>query len=170
MAVCGTCGTKVSMLSTECKSCKDARAGAEAAADREAFLGQVREREERQRKYVAEARLRLDATLAAGRAVSLYESIYVAVDSVLNDEPLADAFDLLQIQTLGWQGWEVVTAVPRTVGVGLLNKGGGAESWGAGIGGNVAGAHVLLRLVVQPADAAEAGPLLEDHLSRTFRG
>jgi hypothetical protein len=170
MAACRGCGTKVSMLSGECASCANNRRAAEAAAQKEALLAEVRQREERQRAYVAEALARLEATLTAGRSVSLYESVYVPVDSVVNDEMLANNFDLLQIQTLGWDGWEVVGVVPRTVGVGLMNVGGGGKTWGAGLGGNVAGVHVLLRLVVQPAEAQSTWLLLEEHLARTFRG
>jgi hypothetical protein len=170
MAACKGCGTKVPLLTSECAACANIRRAAESAAQKEALLGQVRAREERQHAYVTEALARLAATFSAGRSVSLYESIYVPVDSVVNDESLANDFDLLQIQTLGWQGWDVVGVVPRTVGVGLVNVGGGSKAWGAGMGGNVAGVHILLRLIVQPAEAQAAGPLLEEHLARTFRG
>ena len=98
-------------------------------------MAEVRQREARQAAYVADAMGRLTGTLESGRPVSLYESVYLPVDSLVNDEQLADGFDLLQVQTLGWEGWEVVSVVPRTVVVGLMNVGGGSQAWGPGLGG-----------------------------------
>lgn len=170
MAACRTCGTKVGMLATECGDCVHRRRAFEQAAAQAALLAEVQQREARQAAYVADAMSRLTETLESGRPVSLYESVYLPVDSVVNDEQLAEGFDLLQVQTLGWEGWEVVSVVPRTVGVGLMNVGGGSQAWGAGLGGNVAGVHVVLRLVVQPEAYAAAGLVLEGHVARTFRG
>jgi hypothetical protein len=170
MATCRGCGAKAPMLSSECQPCGTTRRAAEAAATKASLLAQVRQREERQEAYVREASGRLAATLSSGRSVSLYESIYVPVDSEVNGEALAGEFDLLQIQTLGWQGWDVVGVVPRTAGVGLFNTSAGSKSWGAGMGGNVAGVHVLLRFIVEPDDAVAAAAILDEHLARTFRG
>lgn len=82
----------------------------------------------------------------AGQSIFVYQSIHIAVDSFVNDEQLGK-FDLRELQAAGLAGWEIISVVPRTTGVGLKNTSFGSSmgtSWGAGIGGNVIGVHVLL--------------------------
>ncbi len=86
------------------------------------------------------------AQLAIGKPLFVYETIYVPVDSVLNGT-LMGGFDIEGLQTAGLVGWQVVSVIPRTSGIGLTNTSYGAssgETWGAGIGGSVIGVHVLL--------------------------
>jgi hypothetical protein len=55
--------------------------------------------------------------------------------------------------------------IPRTIGIGLTNvsygTSGGGETWGAGIGGNVAGAYVLLAKEVDSLDGAAGEEMIE---------
>ena len=51
------------------------------------------------------------------------------------------------VQLSGQLGWDMVAAIPRTVGIALSNRtlGTNLQTYGAGIGGNVVGVHVFLR-------------------------
>ena len=87
--------------------------------------------------------------LENGEKVYLYESIYVPVDSVVSESKLVDEFSIGPLRRLGLAGWQVVGIVPKTVGIGLTNMSVGSEfgdTWGAGIGGNVMGVHILLKM------------------------
>jgi hypothetical protein len=89
-----------------------------------------------------------------GQPVFIYKSIHIAVDSFVNEEQLGK-FDIRELQAAGLAGWEVVSVVPRTTGIGLKNTSFGSSmgtSWGAGIGGNVIGVHVLLAKKVTSVD------------------
>jgi hypothetical protein len=120
---------------------------------------QRREREELERKNLALATAKgLKRRIAAGDAVYLHESIYLPVDSRVVDEEVCRRFSIEPLSRLGIEGWEVVGIVPRTVGVGLTNRSVGStmgESWGAGVGGNVVGVHVLLRLKATPSNCSD---------------
>lgn len=83
-----------------------------------------------------------------GEKIFLYDNIYVPVDSIVNKQTLNDEFSISIICRAGLQGWEVIGIVPRTIGVGLTNSSIGStfgETWGAGLGGNVMGVHVMLK-------------------------
>ncbi|MBT3190452.1 MAG: hypothetical protein HN855_04380 [Anaerolineae bacterium] len=86
--------------------------------------------------------------LDVGEVCYLFKSVYLPVDSVVADENVVGQFSIAGIQNLGFLGWDVVGIVPRTIGVGLTNLSLGStsgETWGAGLGGNVAGVYVLLK-------------------------
>lgn len=102
----------------------------------------------------------LNSTVSAGRTAFLYRSVYVEVDSVVNKDVTGE-FDITQLQVLGLDGWEIVAVIPRTLGVAIQNLS-LTEGWGAGMGGNVAGVHVLLRLTVDGTNVEEARAELED--------
>ena len=114
----------------------------------------------------------LARTLDAGRRAFLYESVYVPVDSIVNEERAASSFTLEPLAARGYEGWEVVATVPRTMGVALENRSFGSTmgtTWGAGMGGNVVGVHVVLRLAVDPDDRGATEPLVRAHFERVRR-
>jgi hypothetical protein len=86
-----------------------------------------------------------------GKVAFVYCSVHLPVNSVVLQDPLNVGFSVEPLVSLGLKGWDVVGIVPKTVGVGLKNTSLGQSSgitWGAGIGGNVSGVHVILRKTV----------------------
>jgi hypothetical protein len=80
------------------------------------------------------------------------------VDSVLLDLPLSHQFTIEPLFSLGLRGWELVAVVPKTIGIVLKNTSYGASAgttWGAGVGGNVTGAHFILRKSLSASDIQE---------------
>jgi thiol-disulfide isomerase/thioredoxin len=104
------------------------------------------EKEEERIRFMANDIWRM---VESGQEAYIYESIYIPVDSTINEESYASLFDITLLKRMGLQGWGIVSVVPRTVGIGLTNEtysiGPGLKSWGGGIGGNVVGVHVILR-------------------------
>jgi hypothetical protein len=101
----------------------------------------------------------------------LPESPYIPGDSVVAEQRLADDFAVNHLRSLGWYGWRVVGIAPKTVGIGLTNSSIGAstgQTWGAGLGGNVAGVYVLLEIDVRPAQAESLRPTIQEHLERAL--
>jgi hypothetical protein len=82
---------------------------------------------------------------------SVYEfrTVYIEVDSVIGDEPVAKSFNISPLKELGKLGWDVVAVVPRTYGQTFLNKQVIAitpiQTFGAAFGGNVIGVHIIMR-------------------------
>lgn len=114
--------------------------------------------EEVQRGKAAKIKGFLRSQMASGRPVFLYDSVYLPVDSVVNNGGLADDFNLSVVRLLGLQGWEIVQTVPKTLGVALTNISIGSstgETWGAGMGGNVAGVYLILKKQVLPLDITD---------------
>jgi hypothetical protein len=104
-------------------------------------------------------------------AIYLHESLYLPVDSVLEGQTLAQGFDVQQLRTLGWAGWRIVGIVPKTIGIGLTNKSIGSstgETWGAGLGGNVAGVYVLIELGVSSLQADGLRETIRAHVERAM--
>jgi len=111
--------------------------------------------------------------LQANKPVFLYDSIFVPVDSVLDEKDLAEDFDLTSIRKLGLLGWDIVQAVPKTIGIGLKNMnntGIFGEEWGGGIGGNVVGVYIIIRKTITLSDLTddstedEVGQFILSHL------
>ncbi len=123
-------------------------------------------------QQVMQVKESLRARLQSGKPVFLYDSVFVPVDSVLNQESLADKFDLTILRQLGLAGWDIVQAVPKTIGVALTNTSFGSsmgETWGAGIGGNVMGVHVIIKKSLSFSDLTddlqdEVGQFILSHL------
>lgn len=108
-----------------------------------------REAAELQRRlFVDQALARMTTSLHEGRTPYLHAIETIAseysVDGRLGGHPA----DVQLIAEYGWDGWEIVATIPRTVGMSLRNAKTGKVSYGGGIGGLVAGAVVLLRLPV----------------------
>ena len=124
--------------------------------------------------YVRDHLQRLDAALADGLTGYLYESLFLDVDSSI-DEDVLGQWDLTRLHLYGLYGWRVVGVVPRTHGVRLANQSIGTtfgRSWGGGVGGNVEGAYVLLQLEIAPDARERLTPRIEailaDQAARRF--
>ena len=106
------------------------------------------EREKRIEELLIEKVEKMKKDLSEGKELFLYKTVYIPVDSILLTESLAESFNISIIQELGFEGWEVISIVPKTIEVALENISIGhtsGQTWGAGMGGNVAGVHVLLK-------------------------
>ena len=111
----------------------------------------------------------LDLALAGlnmGRAIFLYDTVFVPVDSLIDDVPL-DRFDIERLVQRGLKGWEVVGTVSKTSARTLHNRnlGTGLETYAGAIGGNVDGAYVLLKKELK----APLSPIDEEELNEYCR-
>jgi hypothetical protein len=147
MAACTECGKKAGFRETVCVDC-DRRLRQEAAE-----LAEKRRIEEAE-SFAAEVQAKLGdwrsfakGQLASGQGLQMYSSIYVEVDS-LSDGNQLGIFSLAPLQAAGLQGWKVIAVVPRTAGIGLVNKEtqgfNTSTVWGGGMGGNVLGVYLIL--------------------------
>ena len=121
MANCSTCGTSTGIMGPkECASCRDKREAQESATSERQRAAEVAEaRQEllaiRQEIFDDEYE-QVAATVAGGADAFLYRSVYVAVDSIHDEQEIADEFDIEPVRMLGRMGWEAVSVVPRTLG------------------------------------------------------
>jgi hypothetical protein len=153
MAKCSECGNSAGLLSTICDNCASKvqiereRAEQEASSQQARILERAEEEQAAaEQQKVAQWKKSAISDLAAGKPIYIYDSIYLPVDSFVNDDQIG-TFELSALQAAGLAGWKVLSVIPRTVGVALTNVSYGSnsgETWGAGLGGNVAGVHVLL--------------------------
>lgn len=105
------------------------------------------------------------AKLSKGHRCFLYDSLHIPVDSLIHGKKVAPVFDLNAVRAAGMDGWEVIGVVPQTSGEVLQNISIGAtmgNTWGAAMGGNVIGVHILLRKEVFLSDLDADG---SDHLA-----
>jgi hypothetical protein len=123
-----------------------------------AHMPAIRQMEAAELKRVenAHARVRyIREQIAKGQRTYLYNRVYLPVDSIVLEKPLNSDFNIDRLQELGIQGWEIVSVIPRTIGVALTNTLVGSttgQTWGAGIGGNVIGAYILLKREITADD------------------
>lgn len=106
----------------------------------------------------------------SGEISFLYQSIYLPVDSIVVKEKTIQEFSIKAIRPLGFDGWDIVGIVPKTLGVGLENSSIGSTmgtTWGAGIGGNIVGVYVLLKKEVS-AIRNVSDNFLEKHVSENI--
>ncbi len=180
MPRCTKCGTSVGLFAKLCDKCKReiemdrVREINEQQARKAAAIAQAEQRRlEQLRKRVAEKKSEIRKLLESGQSVFLYDSLYLPVDSLLLENNLSEVFDISSVRLLGLSGWEVVSAVPRTMGVGLKNHTGATlEAWGGGIGGNIIGVHLILKkqLAIAGSDDDSDHTLdtyIENHILRT---
>lgn len=95
--------------------------------------------------------------LEAGKPVHLHVSVRVGAESLVEGSRHSES-DFSEVRQLGLQGWELVGLVPRTNSISLRNQNViGQQSWGGGLGGNVIGAHAVLKKTYSsvPEDQAE---------------
>lgn len=158
MAKCSGCGKSIGFLETICDNCKKKeiekqhQIKAERKAQREKAQ---REREARSQRIAVAVGETIKKRLQAGHTIILYETVYSSVGSVVNEQTIGDEFEISTIRKLGLDGWEVIQAIPRTVGIGLANHQVGysaGESWGGGVGGNIAGVYILLKKILRNTD------------------
>jgi hypothetical protein len=134
MNKCEECGKLIASGETICNDCK---------------VRSVK----KQKVYAIEGELL--QRLQAGQIFYLYETIYLTVGSVLMEQKIGDDLDISTIKKLGLDGWEVIQVIPKTIGVALTNHVvgfSGGQSWGGGIGGNIAGVYVILKKAFRNAD------------------
>jgi ribosomal protein L40E len=106
----------------------------------------------------------------SGEVSFLYQSVYLPVDSVIMKEKTVQEFSLKAIQPLGFDGWDIVGIVPKTLGLGLENSSFGSTmgtTWGGGIGGNVVGVYVLLKKEIS-AERNVLDEFLEKYISENI--
>jgi hypothetical protein len=175
MAKCSRCGTSLGLLSfaevcEECQTHLQAEQQLRAAEETEnARL--AREQYEAQRAEVAlvkvqDMRLRIDN----GERVILYETIYLPVDSQIVDEIPNKNFSIAALRRNGFYGWDIVAIIPRTFGIALTNTSFGSssgETWGAGVGGNVVGVHVVIKKEVS-AQSNVSDDFLQEYVIRNL--
>ncbi len=156
MGLCANCGKQTGFGVRLCPTCDSGRANGDPLADQR----------QQQRARVAEGKARevqglLDTVLERVERygqVSLFRSVYIEVDSVIGEEQLTKQVDIAPLQALGLSGWEIVTCIPRTMGIELKNISIGSTSgrtYGGGMGGNVVGVHVLMQRIVRKPVAQE---------------
>lgn len=176
MASCAKCGKKTALFADECEVCKYKSSvhATENAKRMELEKARAAADEERlERARVQQLRDGIIRRMAKGQKCYLYESLHVSVDSVIQGERSTPHFDIKRIQAAGLDGWEIIGVVPQTSGVALENVSIGSTmgvTWGAGMGGNVIGVHILLRKEVflselQSDGSDELGGYLQKNFS-----
>lgn len=119
-----------------------------------------------QRREYIDAHLQMiDNQLELGLSSFVYSSVYIEVDSIVDDEPVGE-WNIDDLISWGLDGWQLVTSIPRTIGVALSNTSLGStfgSTWGGGMGGNVVGAHLLLQLVITPGNREQMRPLAQTY-------
>jgi hypothetical protein len=111
--------------------------------------------------------------LESGKPAFLCDSIFVPMNSMLDENNIADEFNLSILRRLGLTGWDIVQAIPRTTGNGLKKEGTDTlfgEKWDGGTGGNVMGVHIIIKKSLSASDltddpADEVGEFIRSHLS-----
>lgn len=128
------------------------------------------QREDKSAEALANWKRTAEAQLAAGKPLFVYETIYLPVDSILNGT-LMGGFKIESLQVAGLVGWQVVTVIPRTSGIGLTNTSYGSssgETWGAGIGGSVIGVHVLLSRRIDSVEDQDFAGIATEMAKKVF--
>jgi hypothetical protein len=170
MAECLVCGKKAGALREICLDCEGQGNAEQRAARDQAILEERAARDQAildQRAAAAQISAQWESSfvegISQGSTAFAYQTVYVPIDSVVNNEAIA-GFDISGVQKLGLFGWKIVGIMPRTIGVGLTNISYGSssgETWGAGLGGNVAGVYVLLSKEVAAGDQDSVEEALE---------
>lgn len=191
MAACETCGQKAGFGRKLCDSC-EAKAAEQRSKEREAERARLnaeqqarREAEEERRRQEEVARQQrfekfkedriaeLHALVKQGVTPYLYSMIFINAQSTMNGETVGQLPDLTEMQQYGWLGWEAVGTVPSTYGEALKNVSYGASSgttWGAGIGGIVVGAYVLMRFAITQGVLEERQSYIVSLIENEFPG
>jgi uncharacterized Zn finger protein (UPF0148 family) len=147
MAACSVCGEKAGFGKSICSNCDQ-------KAQQEAVESAARRRAEEAQAFAAEVQQKLGdwrnyakTQFDSGSELKMYSSIYLEVDSIADGDQLG-TFSIASLQAAGLQGWKVIAVVPRTVGIGLVNKETSGFNtstvWGGGMGGNVLGVYLIL--------------------------
>ena len=169
MALCSVCGKSMGFFaaSTICDACRAtmvAELQAKKAQNVQIALEDIQKQKER---LLLPKVQEVKSKIENGEKIYLYDTVYAPVDSIVNGDTLHDEFSIGLLRRLGLQGWEVVGIVPRTFGVGLTNRAVGStfgETWGAGLGGNVMGGHIMIKMDVSKQNLSDA--FLSDYIMR----
>lgn len=191
MAACEACGNKAGFGKKLCDECS---AKAEAQRRKEEAATQARKAEEarvqreqeaerkRQQELARQQRLdayiegrlnELRALVSQGITPYLYNVITISAQSRIHKNTYGGPPDLTELRKYGWAGWETVGIVPSTYGEGLTNTSYGSTSgttWGAGIGGIVVGAYVLLRFSITAGVLDQRRDYIASLVAQDFKG
>lgn len=151
---CDRCQAELPLFSPAvlCTSCKEREREKNAQAERQTAA----EREQARRERIARRVKQIRSTLETGRSISLFETVYIPVDSIIPQSRNPRDFEIHRLREMGLWGWEVVGVIPRTEAVTLSNKSyAGDPSWGGGMGGNVIGVYLLLKWVVSQGNLSD---------------
>jgi hypothetical protein len=98
------------------------------------------ERERERRASIESAKKRLQN----GGRVFRYKMVYLASGALMGDDPLGEGFNVPALEHHGFEGWEVVSVIPRrrTMLVGSADD-------------HFTGAYFLLKKEILPAESAE---------------
>jgi len=169
MGNCLTCGQKAGRGKDLCDNCvslarerkarevaaeqarlQEEQARQQAVQEEQARQAEV-QRQQQYERYIAERLAGLRTLHSRGITPYLYRVLLMDAQSQMNDQKVGSPPDTSELQQFGWLGWEAVGVIPTTYGQGLENTditAGWTKSWGAGIGGLVVGAYVLMRLPI----------------------
>lgn len=191
MAACEACGAKAGFGKKLCEPCsvKAAEQKQKEDAARSARLA-----EERRQKDLAAAEARQQAEIArqqrydayiSGRLKELhdlvdqgvepclYDIIVISTQSTRNGSKIGQPPDLDEIRSYGLAGWEAIATIPSTYGEALTNRSYGStsgETWGAGIGGLVVGAYILMRFTITKGILESRRSYVVNLLAKDFPG
>lgn len=175
MAKCTKCGKSIGFFATTsiCDECSPTiiAESERLQSEREQQRQMALEEFNRQKENLLLSKFKeLKSKIENGEQIFLYDSIYVPVDSIVNEEALNEDFSISILRKAGLQGWEVVGILPRTVSIGLTNRvlgaGDTAISWGAGLGGNVMGVHIILKMEMSRQNLSD--DFLMDYITRNI--
>jgi hypothetical protein len=164
MAKCSRCNVSLGLISFRdyCPACEESIKNEERIRST-----RIAEKEKAERQQAAlDIAKSIKKQLVAGKQVTLYDSIYLDVDSRVVDNDICKHFHLGLLHKLGIEGWEVIGVIPRTIGIALTNTTTGTNScgttWGAGVGGNVVGVYVLIKFTATSTNCSDK--MLLDHV------
>ena len=125
----------------------------------------------------------LTAIIDEGLVPYLCKYVTISSDSYFNESPNPGAWTLKtqtgqvgerpnldELQSLGWQGWELVTAIPITFGSTLYNTSGGNTIYAPAHSGLVIGSNLLLRLPITRETLTRRRDYVEQMLMDEFPG
>ncbi len=152
------------MLREVCDTCQQTQRELQAAAAEKSRAENAERFERETQEKLENWAGRTAEYLTTGGKAYVYKYVYLQVDSVVTNDNIG-TWDMSALQSAGLAGWQVLSVIPRTIGIGLTNvsygTSGGGETWGAGIGGNVAGAYVLLAKEIGSLDGVAGEEIIE---------
>jgi hypothetical protein len=147
-----------------------AEEGAQRAAEleKERILAARRALSDQSTAFVEGAISRMERALGLGRLPYLHSVVFIGSDFSVGDSTAGLPPRVASLLPMGWEGWEVVSTIPRTTGVPLTNRQGNEVSYGGGLGGMVDGVYVLIRLPITREYLEQGREELADYLEEAF--
>jgi hypothetical protein len=140
-------------------------------------------RQKRVKEFLQVRITQLSEIIDEGLVPYLYRYVTISSDSYFNESPnpgawtfktrtdqVGDRPNLDELQSLGWQGWELTTSVPITFGSTLYNTSGGNTIYAAAHSGLVVGSNLLLRLPITKETLSRRREFVEEVLMNEFPG